>query len=219
MARYQPHDKFFHRARARGLPSRAAFKLEELLARYRLLPPDARVVDLGCAPGGWLAVLHAALDGRGRIVGVDRVSCAAPGPHVIIIAGDLRAGEVQAAVMDALGDRADLITSDLAPKLSGIRERDQAQSRELIEASLALAARALRPGGAMLAKVFMGAEFPEVRRLFAVHFSRIDVVRTRASRPGSAELYLIARGFRGAGPEVAAASPSAAMATRSQRDD
>lgn len=197
MARYEPHDRFFRRARAQGLPSRAAFKLEELLARFRLLPDNARVLDLGCAPGGWLTILSIALRGRGRVVGIDLAGCPVTSPNVTTIVGDLREPAIQAAAMRELGGPADLITSDLAPKLSGIADRDQARSRELIEAALALAETALRPGGAMIAKVFMGNEFEETRKLFAAQFERVEVVRTRASRPGSAELYLVARKFCG----------------------
>jgi len=71
MAKYEPHDRFYRKARERGLPSRAAFKIEELLARFRLVRPGARVVDLGCAPGGWLSMLAAAVGQQGRVAGVD----------------------------------------------------------------------------------------------------------------------------------------------------
>ncbi|HJU11039.1 MAG TPA: FtsJ-like methyltransferase family protein, partial [Candidatus Binataceae bacterium] len=87
-------------------------------------------------------------------------------------------------------------TSDLAPKLSGIAERDQAGLRRLLEAALDLAQSVLKPGGAMVAKLFMGPGFEEMRELLARHFVRVETVRTRATRRGSSELYVVAQGFR-----------------------
>ncbi len=200
MARYEPHDKLYHRARSQGLPSRAAFKLEELLARFKLIRAGGRVVDLGCAPGGWLAILSGAVGERGRAVGVDLAACARVGPNVITLVGDILDPAVRAALLEALGGPADLVTCDLAPKLTGIKDRDEARLVELLEAAVTVARDVLKPGGAMIAKVFMGGSFEAARALFARDFGRCEVVRTRASRPGSSELYLVARDFRGANP-------------------
>lgn len=193
MARYQPHDKFFRKARAQGLPSRAAFKLEELTARFKLVRAGARVADLGCAPGGWLAILAQAAGPSGRVIGVDLSRCTIAAPNVTVITGDIRDAAVQAAVAEALGGPLDLITSDLSPKLSGIAERDQAQSLELLLSALAFARATLKPGGAMVAKVFMGAGFEELTPIFRRAFARVELTRTKATRPGSSELYLVAR--------------------------
>jgi 23S rRNA (uridine2552-2'-O)-methyltransferase len=195
MARYEPHDKFYRKAREHGLPSRAAFKLEELIGRFMLVRAGDRVVDLGCAPGGWIAVLSRAVGANGRVVGVDIAPCRAIAPNVEVIAGDIGDPAVRSAAAAALGAAASLVTSDLAPKLSGIRERDQAASLALLEAAVEFARAALKPGGAMVAKFFMGADFDGARALFARDFRQVEVVRTRASRPGSSELYIVARGF------------------------
>jgi 23S rRNA (uridine2552-2'-O)-methyltransferase len=195
MARYEPHDKFYRQAREQGLPSRAAFKLEEILARFRLLRDGASVLDLGSAPGGWLAILSAAVGSHGRVVGIDLATCAKVGANVTTIVADIRDDAARSAALGALRGPADLVTSDLAPKLTGIRERDQAQTIELLEAALAVAGDALKPGGAMVAKLFMGSDFESARELFARQFTKLEVVRTRASRPGSAELYVVARDF------------------------
>jgi 23S rRNA (uridine2552-2'-O)-methyltransferase len=198
---YEPHDKFYRKARAMGLPSRAAFKIEEILARNRLVPKNAKIVDLGCAPGGWLAILAQAVGpaGRvvGRVVGVDLAPVKNPPAGVITIAGDILDAAVAARVANELGGRASLVTSDLAPKLTGIAARDEARSRELIDAALAFAIAILAPGGAMVAKLFMGAEFKQVVDAFKSHFVNVEVTRTKASRPGSSELYIVARDFRG----------------------
>jgi 23S rRNA (uridine2552-2'-O)-methyltransferase len=197
VATYEPHDKFYRKARAMGLPSRAAFKLEEIVARNRLAGKGARVVDLGCAPGGWLVILVATAGASGRVVGVDLAPVKNPPTGAITIAGDILDPAVAANVQSELGGRADLVTSDLAPKLTGIAARDEARSRELIDCALSFAVTMLKPGGAMVAKLFMGAQFKDIVDSFKQHFARVEVTRTKASRPGSSELYLIARDFRG----------------------
>jgi 23S rRNA (uridine2552-2'-O)-methyltransferase len=194
---YEPHDKFYRKARAMGLPSRAAFKIEEILARNRLIPKNAKVVDLGCAPGGWLAILAKSVGQGGRVVGVDLAPVKSPPAGVITIVGDILEASVAARAANELGGRANLVTSDLAPKLTGIAARDEARSRELIDAALAFAIAILAPGGAMVAKLFMGAEFKQVVDTFKRHFGAVEVTRTKASRPGSSELYIVARDFRG----------------------
>ena len=202
MAKYERHDTFYRKARERGLPSRAAFKIEELLARFRLVRPGARVVDLGCAPGGWLSMLAAAAGPQGRVVGMDLAACPAGAANAIMLVGDIRDPASVAALAKALGARADLVTSDLAPKLSGVAERDQARMLELVRAALDCARALLRPGGAMVIKVFMGEDLGAAVEAYARDFASVERTRTRASRPGSSELYLVARGFRGATTEA-----------------
>ena len=197
MATYEPRDKFYRKARAMGLPSRAAFKIEEIIARHRLVGKGARIVDLGCAPGGWLAILVAAAGSNGRVVGVDLAQVKNPPAGAITVAGDILDPAVAARVQGELGGRADLVTSDLAPKLTGISSRDEARSRELIDSALSFAIATLKPGAAMVVKTFMGAEFKDIVDSFRQHFGDVEVTRTKASRPGSSELYIVARGFRG----------------------
>src|SRR5437899_10120425 len=98
MARYDRHDKFYRKARKKGLPSRAAFKLDELLVRFHLVRSGARVADLGCAPGGWLVILSRAVAPGGQVVGVDLSPCANLAPNVATIAGDIRDAAARAAV-------------------------------------------------------------------------------------------------------------------------
>jgi 23S rRNA (uridine2552-2'-O)-methyltransferase len=190
---YQPRDKFYRKARDMGLPSRAAFKLEELLARYRLLKRDARILDLGCAPGGWLVILAAAAP-QGTVVGIDLEPCRAP-ERVRVLTGDVREPDVQEAVIAALGGPANLVTSDMAPKLSGIRSADEARTLELLEIAANLAEGVLKPQGALIAKVFMSEELRHFQAGLRKRFESVELVHTQASRPGSRELYLVARGF------------------------
>ena len=195
MPTYVPRDRFYRKARKQGLASRAAFKVVELIDRFNLVKRGARVIDLGCAPGGWLAILARAVGPGGKVVGVDLAECGHSAPSVVTIAGDVLDPATADAVAAELVNGADLITSDLSPKLSGIAERDQARARELIEAALTLAERSLRPGGAMVAKLFMHADFDQLVGKFKARFRDVRVARTKASRPGSSELYIVARGF------------------------
>jgi 23S rRNA (uridine2552-2'-O)-methyltransferase len=195
MATYEPKDKYYRKARALGLPSRAAFKIEELIARGDLLRTGGRVVDLGCAPGGWLKILARAVGPEGLVVGVDLAEVKSPPPGVVTIAGDILDTAVSERVAAALGGKANLVTSDLAPKLTGIAVRDEARSHELVETALEFATHALAPGGAMIAKIFMSGDFNAIVEKFREHFAKVEVKRTKASRPGSAELYVIARDF------------------------
>ncbi len=195
MAKYEPRDKYYRKARDRGLPSRAAFKIEELIRRIAL-PRDARIIDLGCAPGGWLAILGAAVGLNGRVIGIDLAPCGNFGASVETMVADIRDPMLPEILKQKLGRPADLITSDLSPKLTGIRDRDDAQFDELIEAALAIASHTLKPGGTMIAKLFMSGAFKSILTRFETHFASIDVTKVKATRPGSSELYVIARGFR-----------------------
>src|SRR5229473_1931244 len=185
MARYEPHDKFYRKAREQGLKSRAAFKLEEIIERFKLVREGARVIDLGCAPGGWLVILARAVGTRGRVVGVDLAACQSSAPNVVTIAGDVRDAAIRAAIAEKIGGPADLVTSD------------QALALELQMTALEFARAQLRPGGGMVAKVFMGEGFDEMKASFARAFDKVEIVRTRVTRPGSSELYVVARNFRG----------------------
>jgi len=196
MPTYEPRDRFYRKARERGLPSRAAFKIEELIRRAHVLKAGARVVDLGCAPGGWLAILVPLVGTNGKVVGVDLATVRNLPLGAAAIVGDITDEKVAARAAETLGGAADLVTSDLAPKLTGIAPRDEARHAQLVDAALGLAIRVLRPGGAMIAKLFMGAEFKRTLAKFEGEFESVEVTRVSATRPGSSELYVIARGFR-----------------------
>ena len=194
MAKYEPRDKYYRKAREQGLPSRAAFKIEELIERIRL-PADARVIDLGCAPGGWLAILGAKVR-NGRVIGIDLGACKKFGANVETIVADIRDPLLPDILIEKLGRLADLVTSDLSPKRTGIRDHDDAQFEQLIDAALAMASRTLKPTGTMIAKLFMSGGFKEIMARFEAQFAQVDVTKVKATRPGSSELYVIARAFR-----------------------
>jgi 23S rRNA (uridine2552-2'-O)-methyltransferase len=182
------------RAREEGYRSRAAFKLLEINTRERLLNPGARVVDLGAAPGGWSQVAVAAVGAKGRVIAVDLLEIA-PIAGVAMLRGDLLDAPVQAQVTAALdGRKADVVLSDLSPNLSGIASADQARAAELVRTVLAFCQAQLKPGGALLAKVFQGEEFAGLLRELKAAFREVRALKPSASRDESRETYLLCRG-------------------------
>ena len=197
MATYQRKDGWHRRARREGFRSRAAYKLDEVQRRHRLLHGGQRVVDLGCWPGGWLQVAAGAVGRSGRVVGVDLTPLEEPleDPQVIFLCADLAAPDTAERILEALGAPADVLLSDAAPKLTGVRATDRAREEALLETIEALLPRLLRPGGDLLLKILDGPEAQTVERRLKARFGRARVVKPRASRKGTTERYLLARGF------------------------
>ena len=194
---YDRKDRYYRKAKAEGLRSRAAFKLEDL--DRQLLRPGDRVLDLGCWPGGWLQVAARRVGAQGKVVGIDiRPLDPIALPQLAVIEGDVGDPAILERAATLLGGPADAILSDVAPQLTGIRDRDEARASDLVRAALATVDRILRPGGAFVCKVFMNSEYPtlfaEVRR----RFEDVRATRSEATRKGSAELYWISRSFRAA---------------------
>ena len=195
------NDPYVHRARAHGYRSRAAYKLIEIADREGFARPGDAVVDLGAAPGGWAQALAERVGRSGRVVAVDLLEIA-PIPAVTVVRGDFREETVLQRLEDALGGRKlDLVVSDMAPNLSGVRATDQARSVHLCELALAFAKDHLKPRGAFLVKIFQGTGYPEflaaMRRVFVSVASR----KPGASRGESKEMYLVGKGLKaGTGP-------------------
>ena len=134
----------------------------------------------------------------GRVVGVDTRAMAPLGlPNVRVVQGDAGDDEVIDEALRELGGRADVVLSDMSPSLSGVRDRDEARASDLVRLALAVTARVLRPGGSFVCKIFMNSEYGELRDTVARRFQKVSTTRSDATRKGSAELYLVARGFRG----------------------
>jgi 23S rRNA (uridine2552-2'-O)-methyltransferase len=188
------NDPYVQRSKREGYRSRSAYKLIEIDGKDRLLVPGAVVVDLGSAPGGWTQVAAGKVGGRGRVVAIDLLEMAAV-PGAVFIQADFSADEGLAMVEAALAGAApDLVLSDMAPNLSGIAISDQARSMALAELARDFALARLKPGGALLVKVFQGAGYDEFLRSLRQAFSKVVVRKPDASRGESAELYLLARG-------------------------
>ncbi|GIW44163.1 MAG: 23S rRNA (uridine(2552)-2'-O)-methyltransferase [Candidatus Binatia bacterium] len=195
MSRYRRKDAYYAQAKAAGLRSRAAYKLEQLQKHYKLLGRGDKVVDLGAWPGGWLQVAARIVGPQGKVIGVDsvRIPPLPEAPQVTTLEADVFEPELAERVRRLLGGEADAVLSDLAPKLSGIKDRDQAQALALVERAAELAREWLRPGGVLVAKAFMGEDLPQVLKTLRQEFTNVMTTRPEATRKGSSELYVIAR--------------------------
>lgn len=199
----QLNDPYVEEAKRRGFRARSAFKLIEIDDRYRLLKPGMRVVDLGAAPGSWSQVAADRVDaasGRGRVVAID-MHTMDPLSGVTVLKMDFLAGDAVDALKAALaGDRADVVMSDMAAHASGHRQTDHLRIMALCEAALDFAREVLKPGGHFLCKMLRGGTeqglLAEMKRDFAV----VRHVKPKASREDSAELFVLATGYRGAEP-------------------
>ncbi len=167
------------------------------------------MADLGCWPGGWLQRAAADVGASGRVVGIDRAPVDPPLalPNVVALEGDLGDSGTAARLVEALGGVADVVLSDAAPKLTGIRDRDRAAEEDLLCAVEALLPALLRPDGDLLLKILEGPEAQEVDRRIRKLFATAKTVKVRATRKGSSERYLLARKFRPPGDPREAAPP------------
>ncbi|MFN2375535.1 MAG: SAM-dependent methyltransferase [Candidatus Binatia bacterium] len=200
MGHYDRKDPTYHAAKKAGLRSRAGIKLEDLDARFRLLAPGRRVVDLGCWPGAWLQVASSRVGPGGVVVGVDLVPVQQlPGANIVTIVGDAADAEVQEKILAAVGGAVDVLLSDLSPKLTGVRALDQAREEALVEVALDFARRTLAPGGRILVKLFSAVEATMTKRL-REEFQTVSAWRPPSTRKGSSEIYAVGIGRRGAPP-------------------
>ena len=188
-------DEYVKRAQAEGYRSRAVYKLKEIDAKERLLRRGAVIVDLGAAPGGWSQVAADAVGPTGAVIALDILPME-PIPGVEIIEGDFREEEVLARLLGVLDNRpADLVFSDMAPNISGVRSVDQPRSMYLVELALDLARNVLKEGGAMVAKGFQGEGFEAWMREVKGSFGTVTIRKPHASRPRSREVYVVARNY------------------------
>ncbi len=189
-------DEYVQRARREGYRSRAAYKLLEIQEKDRLLRPGQVVVDLGAAPGGWSQVAARLTGKKGAVFALDLLEME-PVPGVTFLQGDFREQAVLDRLLERLAGRpVDLVLSDMAPNTSGIEAVDQPRSILLCELALDFARQVLRPGGAMVTKIFQGEGFDAFLRELRGGFTRVASRKPRASRPASRELYLVATGFK-----------------------
>ncbi|HUI26318.1 MAG TPA: RlmE family RNA methyltransferase [Candidatus Kryptonia bacterium] len=198
---YQRKDRFYRRAKSVGYRSRAAFKLIELDRRFRLLRSGDHVVDLGAWPGGWLQVAAQRVGTKGLVVGVDLTPIEPLAGPVACVIGDARDDATLAKVGERCHGRVDVVLSDMAPQLSGVRAADEARATELATSALNAAEILLRPGGRLLIKLFQSDESIRFVDGLRREFNSVKLTRPEATRTGSAELYVVAEGFH-ASPRV-----------------
>lgn len=192
----QERDPYVKQARREGWRSRSVYKLEQITEREKILRPGMTCVDLGAAPGGWSQFVSARLKGNVRIVALDLLPMDAL-PGVQFIQGDIRDDEVFAALLAELGDsRVDLVMSDMAPNISGNRAVDQPRSMHLAELALETARKLLGRNGNMVCKLFQGEGSDAFVTDTRKHFEKVRIMKPKASRPGSHEVYLVARNYQ-----------------------
>ena len=197
----QLNDPYVARAKREGLRSRAAFKLTEIDDKYRVLRPGARVVDLGAAPGGWSQVAAKRVGPKGRVVAIDLLDID-PLEGVQFVQMDFTDDDAPERLKAMLDGPADIVLSDMAANTTGHRRTDHLKIVALVEMAAEFARQVLAPGGAFLAKVFQGGTEGALLSALKRDFAIVRHVKPAASRSDSAELYLLATGFRGDTPSA-----------------
>jgi 23S rRNA (uridine2552-2'-O)-methyltransferase len=195
----QLNDPYVSEAKRQGYRSRAAFKLLQLDDRFHLLKPGARVVDLGSAPGGWTQVASARVKaeaGKGRVVGIDLLPTD-PVPGAVLLREDFLAATAPEALRAALGGPADVVLSDMAAPATGHAPTDHLRVMALAEAAYDFARAVLAPGGGFVAKVLQGGSERALLEALKRDFATVRHAKPPASRAESAEIYVVAQGFRG----------------------
>ena len=195
--RSQREDFFLKKAQGRGLVSRAYFKLQELDARFDLLKPKQSILELGAAPGGWVRYIEDKLsDHENLYIAVDPSPVKTSG-MAKVIRGKTNEQRVAQEIEKILGSKKlDLVLSDMAPKISGVRIVDDSASRELAEEALNTAFRYLAPGGSMVAKLFQGPEAQSFMAEAKECFLKTVLFKPAASRSESREIFVVADGFK-----------------------
>jgi 23S rRNA (uridine2552-2'-O)-methyltransferase len=195
----QLNDPYVKAAKAAGWRSRAAFKILELDERFKLFRPRQRIVDLGAAPGGWTQVAVKRAGEGGKVVALDILPMD-PVTGAIVLQGDFNEEAAEQAVLQALDGPADLVMSDIAPNTTGHNATDHIRILGLVELAADFARKVLSPGGAFVAKVFQGGTERELLAALKRDFATVRHAKPPASRKDSAEIYVVAQGFRG-GPK------------------
>lgn len=189
----QLQDPYVRRAKDEGYRSRAAFKLLEIDEAAKILRKGQRVIDLGCAPGGWIQV--ALLKGAAEVAGIDLLPLdPIEGAH--IVEGDVNNPDDVARMMSGLSGKPDLVLSDMAANTTGHKQTDHLRTVALVEMAVAFAIEHLAEGGSFCAKVFQGGTTKDVLDLLKAHFRTVKHIKPAASRAGSPEIYVVAKGFR-----------------------
>ncbi len=190
-------EHFYRMAKSEGYRSRASFKLKQLSDRYDLLRHGDVIVDLGAAPGGWLQVAAEEVGGGGFVLGVDIQPIAKlTRKNITTIVGDITKPVTRDLIKSEIPRLADAVISDVSPSISGVWDVDQARSIELVTAALGIAEEVLATGGNFLVKVFQGENFNDFLSEIKRKFEFVKVSKPMASRKGSAEVYVVAKGFK-----------------------
>ena len=188
-------DHYRKLAKDQGLRARSAYKLQQLNDSYHILKKGSRVVDLGCAPGGWLQIATRLVGPNGRVVGID-IKPVEPVAGAIVLEGSIEEPEMKSKISEILGGEADVLLSDLAPNVSGVWDIDHARQISLTQTALQFASAILREGGSAIFKVFEGDMLNDLRAELREHFGKVQLSKPSASRQESSELYTVCLDFR-----------------------
>ena len=188
-------DHYRKLAKSEGYRSRSAYKLKQLNNSYHIFKAGNKVVDLGCAPGGWLQVLEEEIGNRGKVIGVDQKEVY-PLKFATILRGSIDDPLIIEQIKKILNGPADIILSDLSPNVSGIWDIDHARQISLTRSAMAVVEKLLRKGGSAIFKVFEGQMLKQLKDDLAVDFKTVYYSKPDASRRESSELYIICLNFR-----------------------
>ena len=184
---YKKKDFYHQKAKKEGFVARSAYKLQEIQTKFKLIKRGDKILDLGCAPGAWVQVTLPLVGEKGIVVGVDIEKVEMKFPNFRFIHGDafkLKPEDFEFPF--------DIVLSDMAPKTSGVKVRDQARSVELCELALDVASKVLKPNGAMVMKLFEGEDAQALRKVIETRFHTLKMFRPQSTRSASVEVYLIA---------------------------
>jgi 23S rRNA (uridine2552-2'-O)-methyltransferase len=194
---YKRKDSYYLKAKQEGYRSRAAYKLQQIVAAEKIVKAGDLVVDAGAAPGGWSQLLLSMVGAKGKVAAVDILAMEPMGgDNFRFFHKSLEDPWLPAEVVAFLGRKADLVLSDAAPNTTGSAFTDQARSADLVRIIFGFAMETLKPGGTFLAKIFTGAESDLVFKELQPHFEKVRRIRPEATRKESFELYLVGKGFK-----------------------
>jgi 23S rRNA (uridine2552-2'-O)-methyltransferase len=193
-------DYYYRKAKAEKYRSRATYKLSQAITKYHFIQRGGVVVDLGAAPGGWIQAARKIVGNRGFVLGVDLKPIAPfPQEYVRTIVGDITEPETLQQILDFLPRKADVVISDASPNISGIWEVDHARQIDLSNQALQIALNILRPSGDFFVKVFEGDMLNDFIKTVEKHFKNVKVIKPKASRAKSSELFILAMNLNSPG--------------------
>ena len=191
----QLNDPYVQEAKRLGYRGRAAFKIAEIDDKYKILHPGARIVDLGCAPGGWTQIALNRCGADAQVVGIDLLECE-PIPGATLLVGDFMDDDAPDRLKSVMGGKADVVLSDMAANTTGHPPTDHLRIVALVELAYDFAQEVLAPGGAFVAKVFAGGTEASLLKTLKQDFERVYHMKPKSSRKESPEMYVVAIGFR-----------------------
>lgn len=195
---YQVQDKYFQMAKEKGYRARSSFKLLDIQKKFRVLKPGDKVIDLGAAPGSFIQVITEIIGPKGKVLGVDLQTIEPlDKSNIQTVRGDILDTDKMLSLFEQTGfEKVDVLTSDLAPKTTGIKDIDQGLSVELTDQAFFLATKTLKPGGHFVGKVFEGADLPWLLRRVKRKFKKVSLFKPPSCRDRSFERFIVAKNLQ-----------------------